>query len=274
MAQRLFGRQVILQIGQPGEEGLSWSELRVDFRVDYKAGSRGQAVIEVYNLGPTGIAAAQREGALVRVLAGYQNPVLIFSGNPLKKNGVVFKRERPEIIVQLNCRDGASALSGARVSLSFEEPVSIAQAVDEVIAALGIPRGVVRAPEGQLPSGTVLHGRAEDVLRNLLADDESEYTIMNGALQVLDRNETSTQDAPLFSVRTGNLIGSPVRKDSKHIEITALMSGTMRPGQSFGVESLSPSDELVSAAYRAQSVSFVGSRWGNDFYAKILGRAI
>lgn len=272
---RLFDRQVVLQIGQPGQEGRSWSELRVDFQVDYKPGKIGTASIEAYNLAPEALAAAQRPGALVRLLAGYDVPRQIFVGSPLRRDGVTLERTGPDTILKLQARDGARRLSTTRVNLSFAEEVALVDAVQEVARALGVPRRALRVDsERRLPAGTVLKGPARKVLHTLLAEESQEWSLVGGALQVLGRKEATAEPAVVFSSRTGNLIGSPRRKNRRTIEITGLLAGELRPGRRFVVESLQDDGSFQRATYRAREVAFNGSRWDNDFYVTATGREV
>ena len=275
MTQRLFGRQVIVQIGQPGEEGRSWSELRVDFQVDYKTGKSGKAAIDVYNIGKDGIAAAREKGALVRLLAGYNQPKVIFEGNPLRRNGVELEPTGTDVIMKLQLRDGASTLSTSRVNLTFEDDIKLSEAIKEVTLALGIPRKAIRlAADPVLPAGTVLKGPAREVLNVLLTSEQDEWHINRGGLQVLDRSKTTTEEAVVFSSKTGNLIGNPRKKSARVIEITGLLEGSIRPGRRFLVESLREDGSFARATYKATDVSFNGSRWENDFYVQLTGKEV
>lgn len=263
----LFGRQVILQIGNEALTGKEYRGFRVDFRVEMSRQSTPNvAVIEAYNLNQQSVAMAQAPGAIVRLLAGYDVPLQIFRGNPVK-DGVRQIKQGPDRILRIEAQDGQRQYQSARVSVSLASQATASQALSLVAAQLGLPTGTIRTgPDVSLPGGLVLNGSATSALDRLCATLGAEWFIRDGVLHVVPIGGTTGESAVIFSAASGNLIGSPTQVDGG-VEITGLIAPTMRPGKPFRVIS-----EQVNGDFIADTVVFQGSEWGQEFYAQIKGR--
>lgn len=265
----LFGRQVILQIGTAGNPGKSFRELRVSFRVDMtRAGTPNEAKIAIYNVNEDSISLAQQPGAIIRLLAGYDVPRLIFRGSPVA-NGVKLTKQGPDRVMSIEAQDGGRELAGARLNVSFSTPTTLRQVFDEVARQLGLPTGTIRLKEDAIsyPNGITLTGPVRDVLDRLALSTGSHAFVRDGVLYFLEADGSTPEVAIEFSTERGNLIGSPTPKD-KGVEVTALLEPSIRPGRPFVLRS-----RRYDGVYIARDVTFVGdSGWDQAFYTIVTGR--
>lgn len=260
----MFGRKVSLQIGPDGGAGKDFSGFRVRFRVEMNRKSTpNKATVEAYNLAPDSISLFQAPGAVVRVLAGYDAPMQIFRGSPVKA-GVLVQREGPDRVLHVEAQDGGAEWS-KRVNLSYATDTTSAQIVTDLAAALGVPVGLIESGTAfSLSQGVVLTGPASGALDRLCLSLGLRWYIRDGALVVA--SGSTGELAVCFSSVTGNLIGSPQRT-KEGVEITGLLAPTLRPGKPFRVIS-----EEVNGDFVCDSLVFQGdSGWDRDFYVVAKG---
>jgi hypothetical protein len=264
----LFQRQVVLQIGTEGAEGRQFQGLRCRFKVEMsKTSAANDAVIELYNPSGDSVALAQAPGAIVRLLVGYDVPQQVFYGNPVE-GGVTLSRTGPDRILRIEAQDGGSNLQ-ARVNTSFDSQTSAQQIFDEIAAQLGLASGTIRIGSMTLTQGMVLYGKAQDALDEFCRSLGLEWFVRDGALQVISLGGDTGEAAVVFSSSTKNLIGAP-KKTKEGVEVTGLISPSLRPGKPFRVESAE-----IEGDYIAEDVTFVGdSGYETSFYVTVAGRPV
>lgn len=264
----MFGRKVTLQIGQPDTVGRSFTDLRIAFRVDMtRDATPNSASILAYNLSPESIALIQRPGSVVRLLAGYDVPRLVFVGDPIR-DGVRLEKRGPDRILSIEAQDGGNRYRATRVHVSFATDTTVDQVFEHVAEQMGLPTGYVRIDRlKRFPSGVVLSGDARDVLDRIATMSGADWTITDGTLNVIPKGEASGEPAVKFSTEQGNLIGSPSKMGNGGVEIVGLLEPALRPGRSFVVKS-----SILTGAYVATEVSFVGdSGFDNPYYTIATG---
>jgi hypothetical protein len=245
----------------------SANTLRVAFRVEMSRESvPNKARIVVWNLAPDSIATLQRPGAVVQLLVGYDIPRLIFQGNPVK-NGVRLERQGPDRTLTIEAQDGGAAYQSARVNLTFAPQTTSAQVFAALVAALGLPTGVVVVPPVVFPSGLTIAGTARDALDTLARATASHWYVRDGVLFYLPADAATPEAAVAFSAAAGTLIGSPTPSD-KGLEVKGLLDPAVRPGRPFVVESAQ-----FRGLYIARDVVFEGdSGYDLPFYVTATGR--
>jgi hypothetical protein len=271
---RLFKRIVVVQITNAAGVGRSFTDLHVAFRVDMNMESKpNKGKVTIYNPAPETLALCQAEGAIVRVLVGYEDvaggvPMLIFQGNPTP-NGVKIRKEGPDRICEIEAADGGRAYAEGTVSISYAQPTTLAALMAEALRQLGLPAGsMATLPDRQFPGGFTYEGTARALFDRLAQMAGSRWTIRDGAVQVIARGGSSGEAATVFSAASGNLIGSPAATD-KGVAIKGLISPTVRPGKPFRVIA-----EQLSGDYIAEKVTFDGSNFGGSFYVTVEGNPI
>lgn len=272
MPPRLFGRTVILQIGLDGSPGKDLRGFRVKFKVEAsKSNNPNTATIEIWNVAPSTRALAASEGALVRLLVGYNNtPLLLFQGRPIE-GGVKSERREVDRVLTLECQDGGEEMR-SQLSLGFATDTTAAQVLEEVLTHSGLARGSIDLPDQRYVGGLVLSGSTRKILADLGRSLGRDVYIRDGALQVSAPGGTTGERSPVFSVDAGNLIGSPKARDKNQIEVRALLGGAegLRPGKPFRLQC-----EEFSGDYVAEEVTFTGdSGWETSFYVEVVGKPL
>lgn len=263
-----FMRQVIVEFGVPGESARRFTKLRISGEVKKSRGRNANtAAVSIYNPSPDAIAFAQREGTMMRVLAGYEVPRLIFAGD-INRGGVELSHDEVDRVLSIEAQDGGRRLREARVDTSFSAEVTAEQVFGTLAKALNVPLGNVRVEsDARWPRGLTLSLPARDALDEVCQRLGVRWSIQDGLLQVLPLGEDTGEVAVVVSAANGNLIGSP-RPLDKGLEITALLDGRIRPGRRFIVESRD-----YQGTYIATEVKHTfDSGWDTSFYTVITGR--
>lgn len=263
----LFGRQVILQIGDETGAGTEYPGFRVRFRVDMSSGAEpNKAVIEMYGAGDEVAALAQKEDSIVRLLAGYTVPSQIFRGNPIS-GGTVLAKQGPEWVLHIEAQDGQRQWKAGRISVAYSTDTTSDQVFDALADALGVARGSIRFPSDyRLSQGAVLVGNARDMMDDLCRSLGATWSIIDGALTVYPVDGDTGETAIVFSEANGNLITA--KKTLEGCEIVGLLEPAMRPGRLAQVEGAQ-----VSGLFVADAVSFEGdSGYDTPFYVSVKGK--
>lgn len=265
----LFGRKVILEIGEPGGEARRWDHLRISGRVE-KTPGRGPntCVLEVYNPSAVTVALAQARGVVVRVLAGYDVPRLLFVGT-VNRGGAAFERQGPDGVLTIEATDGGRRFQEAHVNESFGREMSLEQVFGVLADRLGVPLGAVRLSDDVRFQGVTLVGPVRNALDELCDSLGVQWSVQDGALQVLADGDDTGEAVVVVSSKNGNLIGTPTPQDNG-LEVTALLDGRLRPGRRFVLES-----ERYNGVYRARDVMHVfDTGWDSAFHTVITAREV
>ena len=264
-----FGRTVILQLGPPGGAGRSIQGLRIAARVKHsRKRSSSSATIEVYNPAPETVALLEPRDAVVRLLAGYDLPREIWLGKPVP-GGVQLERKGPTRTLTIESKDTSRRFATTTLAISFDGDVALADILEEVATQTQIPRRQIDVSSQEvLVGGVHYEGPVEPFLDQLAADLGSEWSLVDGQLQLLEDGADSGRLAPLISSQKRNLVGTPTRKSKRLIEVTALLTEPgLRPGDPFVVQS-----ESINGDFVAREVTFNVDSWDGPFTMTLLGR--
>lgn len=268
---RLFGRNVILQL-----DTFSYTDFRINFRVVKSvSGEPNEGKFQIYGLSRSTTANILFSGreTRVRLFAGYgDSPSLLFDGTPIR-DGVSLTKDGPERILEIQALDGIRSLRAARVNISFERSITYGDLVEETLAQMGLPLGVIDRSHPdwtrKLERGATLEGRGADVLDRLAETMRSQWSIQDGKLQFIQEGKARLQRGPRFAPELGNVVNAPKPKDGGGIELTALLY-PIQPGDRFQVDGFE--DQRYRGVYRADSVVHTGdSGFDSSFYTSIQG---
>src|SRR5262249_41134255 len=121
-------------------------------------------------------------------------------------------RNGTEWETKLQIADGQRAYSHARMSKSYQKPISVLTVLQDAAASMGLklPPEAEQSPDLQqaLATGISMHGPTRDVLTKLLAPYGFGWSIQNGRLQILADDQISQATAILIDEEAG-MIGSP-----------------------------------------------------------------
>lgn len=272
MVERLYNRQVFLEIGVEGGEFRRWEDLRISARVQKgRTSSPNSAEIDVYNLSRDSVAAAQQDGAIARLFAGYSVPRLIFAG-AINPGGASRAKLGPDRVLSIEAQDGGARFRRARINKSFDRGTSLVSIFDELADATGAPLGAIEIPgDATISEGVTLVGDVSNELDRLARSLDLDWSYQDQALQILPKGQGAPDEAILVSSAPDrrNLVGEPA-PGSEGLEVRALLDGRFIPGRRVKIES-----SRFDGLYRIIGVEHVlDSGWDNAFYSELVLREI
>ncbi len=250
----LYGRKFAVEVGRPGEVGKRYTGLDMKASITMKSGQDpNEGRITITNMAPATLDLLRKTGSgvVIRVLAGYEELLLVFQGDPVE-GGIEVKREKTDRIAVIEAQDGGRGYRLGRVSVSFDAPIPLRQAFEAAVEAMGLGVGVVALdPDQRIPRGFTMYGDARKQLDRFARMAGGDWTIRDGLVSIIKAGETSGERALVFSVEAGNLIGAPKLGDEGKVEVKGLLAPTMRPYKPFRVIS-----DQVNGDFCATEVKF------------------
>lgn len=264
----LFDRAWQVIIGTPanpnqasyGSVGTGSTPLRVAFNVAKgQKGSPNKAVISIFNMAPQNRAAI-RQGMLVTLSAGYNAQVqTLFAGVVTK---VTAARAESDIVVMLECGDGESAITTVNFDRAYDAGTTLAQVLTDVATAMqlvtaGNPTGVDAGAALGIPpitygKGLTVHGSVRNTLDKLCKPAGLEWSVQNGALQIIPLAHHSGEAAEVIGPDTG-LIDVP-STDGEVTSFVALLNPRLAPGRLVQLQSSS-----INGFFKIR-----GGKWDGD----------
>lgn len=181
------------------------------------------------------------QGIAVQIEAGYaEGTSVIFLGDV---RNVMTVKDGADRITTIGGGDGEKAHQAARVAHTFPKGSAPGDVVRALAQGLGVKPGNLNAAIAQINTafdgvflgGTVITGRASDEMTRICKGLDLEWSIQNGALQILDRKAALGQSAIVLNKDTG-LIGSPTigidSKDKRQVmTCRSLLQPEVYPGR-------------------------------------------
>lgn len=109
-------------------------------------------------------------------------------------------------------------------------------------------------------TGTTLRGGVAEELDRLCGGAGLEWSIQNGALQILPIGASLSGQAIVLSPASG-LIGSPTKEQRGRVKFRSLINPEIVPGKQVQLQS-----RIVSGAYRVDKCSWSGDTEGQEWY--------
>lgn len=246
-------------------------KLRLTFNVERQMAKEPDVCeIEVTNASEETRGLFQRKPLCARLEAGYDGELrTLFVGDVTY---AASRLEGTDWTTKITVADGMRAFKNARISKSFKEGATVAEALRAVAGALQLtlPPAVVSDPalRAQFASGLALQGSASEQLTKLLEPHGFAWTIQRGHLVVL--RAPQTLNAAIVIDETNGLIGSPEvgtpTKDKKIpvVTVTTLLNETLLPGRAVSLTSR----DYKNALLKIVKSTFSGDTQGGDFTTK------
>lgn len=266
---RLYGRVAKLTV-----DTLELDQFAMRFRVKKTLKPEPNTLdLEVLNLGPDTRARLQapKGGKLaVRLEAGLQETGLtqIYFGEV--RAAWSRYEEGGDVVTCLAAGDGEASLR-ARVHVPVGAKSPPDQALRAIAAALGVKGGNVEAAARTLrqrglslfPTAGAISGNAARELTDFCRAADLEWSIQDGALQILQRGRATPDTAFELSSDSG-LIGSPSADSKGVVNARCTLLPDLRPGRIVVFKS-----RVLQGAYRLEEVEYVGETHGEAWYAEI-----
>ncbi len=210
-------------------------------------------------------------GIPVIIEAGYEETGAgqIFLGDLRTVSSV---REGPDWVTTLESGDGEQATQNSRINVTLGPQTRPDVALRAIIAKLGIDQGNAPIALAKLlatgattinPKRMVLSGSAADHMTNFCRSAGLEWSIQDGAIQILDLNRTLTTFAPLLKSDSG-LIDSPSVDPKGLLTCTMLIQPNVRPGGLLVLDS-----RTARGTYRIERAKWDGDTHDTPWYIQI-----
>lgn len=256
--------------------------LRVQFSVEKTLTKHpNTADVKITNLSESTRRQMRKKHAKVVLSAGYDDTIArIFSGQARTTDHA---RQGPEWETHIQCGDGEVQFRFSRVSESYGPGAALGDIITSLGRSMGVDLGNVREQVeaggfrgnvDQFAQGYVAHGRASTELDRILRTAGFEWSIQDGALQLLKPGQTSKRQAVLLSPETG-LVGSPEHgaPDKKGkpsvMKCKSLLQPSIVPGGRVELRS-----QNVQGQYRVEKVKHTGDTAGGDWYSEVEARPV
>lgn len=259
------------------------SPLRVSFDIEKNIkSSPNKGSFSIYNMGPA-TRGSIAKGTLVTFSAGYGELVSnLFLGVVQR---VTTEKSGADVVTKLECGDGEPALSKVTINRNFPPGgtttlASIFQACAEAMSITtpanpqGLNAGIALGiPVVAFPRGYAAHGKVRDVMNSLCKPHKLEWSVQNGALDIIPRDAHAGNEAVVLTASTG-LIGIPSLND-KTLTFSVLLNPLIAPNRLVVVQSLD--DNRVNGFYKISSAKYEGdshdAKWQADCEAVALPNA-
>lgn len=241
--------------------------LRVNFSVEKTSESNANtAKISIFNLNESSRGFCEKKGQALILEVGYaplNQDVLkeiIFQGDTGK---VSSERNGPDWITTFEVGDGEQNLTNKNFNKVFQKSASLKTMIDEVVGSLGFAKGPIEGIDDKtFNSPVVLSGGSKQILDQLVQEAGAEWSVQNGALQILKPNKGSKDEVVIISKETG-LINVPVKRE-EGLEVVCLIQPKLYPGRRIQVIS-----STFNGIFRVRKANFDGDTREGDWKAKL-----
>lgn len=285
-----FGRIAALEVHPPIVAfPFRIEDLRISFTVKKSLQKPGKvsantAEIMVYNLAGSSRDNIREMHDQIILQAGYreaQGLETLFQGTVAS---VHHPYQLPDVVTKIQSGDGLKELREAQVTLSYAEGTPATRVLSDLVKALGLPpksSASLQALLGRFSGNRYLQGfsfsgSVKEGLDKVTKRLGFEYSIQDGALQVLERGKAlEARPSPSVVVLTpsSGLYGSPERKSQLQDEtasekvppgwrIRAALQPTLSPGAWIAVESR---EIRRATAFKVESVEHRGDTHGGEW---------
>ncbi len=206
----LFDRVVSLTVGD-GKLALEIQDLRISFTIRKDLNpDPNKSTVRIWNLTKNHRAMIEKPGTVVWLKAGYSldaGLVTIFTGTVVRAYS---RREREDIVTELQLEDGFLEYRDTKVSLSFAKGTKLRTILQTACNQFGL--GVRPLPEEiaetSYNSGFAFVGRLKDCLNKICANSDLQWSIQNREVQVIHSGGYFRKKSLHINANSG-MIGSP-----------------------------------------------------------------
>lgn len=212
---------------------------------------------------------------VVRLDAGYEENIFqLFLGD--LRNGFTIK-DGNDYITTFSAGDGEHGYKKSRINTSFGPHVSADTALTAIVNALGVGQGNVAQVVSKLRltgaanmfiGGGALSGSAARHMTDFCQSANLEWSIQDGAIQILDKGAALNTKAVFLSSDTG-LVDSPKIDRKGKLTGTSLIQENLKPGVLIEVDA-----ETVSGFFRVEKIEYEGATRDTEWYVNFEASAV
>lgn len=258
----LYLRKAFVTITPLGGQTRKIEKLRVEFEVAKTNESNpNSATIKIYNLSEKTRGILEAADSSITLEVGYRDiSEVVFVGDVTK---VVHDMQETDILSTIEAADGGNRFRTARLDKAFPPGATTTAVFEDLIKALGLPRGaVLGVPTTGYPHGLTLSGLVRGHLDTLTKKNELEWSIQDGAIQIIPANLPTTDSIVVLKSSTG-LVGKP-NKTASGVEFKSLINPLLKPGRRVKLESV-----FVQGIFKVRKVTHKGDNTQGDFLSEV-----
>ena len=275
-----FGREARLVVARKGDKtgfDLSELDLAFDIRKNLKA-KPNVGKITIWNMAPAPRKILETSDAVtVEIYAGYTGAMgLLYSG---EMRAAVTAQDQGEYTTVIQTADKASTFAHAAIRTPMGPGSTVADAIKACAKALGdvtgtpvgtgaIDKALARlsgkANKVLFPHGGALSGRAASQMTALCAGAGLEWSVQDGAIQILGIGDPDDSTAVELGPSTG-MVGNPSVSHKGYVKATSLLNPRLRCGRKIVFDN----SNGLQGAYRIEEVRYEGDRAKQAWYAHI-----
>jgi hypothetical protein len=271
MGATLFGRTARLTLGTTQIDCIDSTNagLALTFHIKKNLKPEPNSVeIKVWNLAPNTRKSIETPKTVpVKLEVGYGGDLFtIYLG---ELHSAQSARQGADIVTSISSGDKEAGILGARTLIQVPasaSPQQLLQFAAQGLTASGIGLGNLNT---QTPTGTTggpartLHGVASNVFGQVCRANGLEWSVQDGALQVLPIGSSLGATAVRLNADSG-MLGSPTVDTKGILTVKSLIQPDLMPGRPLIVEAA-----FLQGAYRIEEVEFVGDTWGTSWEAQM-----
>jgi len=256
--------------------------VRISFECEKTSTStKNSASIKIYNLAETTRDIINTEEAAITLMAGYLQDVgeeILFKGD------VVFTKTNfisPDLITEIELKDGGNALRDARLNRSFKAGTSAQDIVQALADETKLTIKEITADlKDSYANGVSVTGLVSESLTKILKKFGIDWTVTDGELQVIDKDTANSDTAIILNPSTG-LVGLPAfliddknelpdaQNPNKKLKLTSLLIPSINPTRKLKIES-----RIVDGLYVVDNVTHTGDTHGDKWLSSIEATAL
>lgn len=285
----LFGRQYQVVVAPVGSSlGLDVSELRCTFKVKRTLKpDPNTATVEIYNLSESSRSTLEGAKKLVlRLDAGYVDTgtTQLFLG---EVRNAFTRAEETDVITTVTSGDSEKEMQEARLHMTLGPGITAPTALAAIAATLNVGPGNLAQAQALLAAkgatamygvhGSAITGNAARAMTDICRSAGLEWSIQDGTLQFLNKNQPAAQKAVELSSDSG-LIGSPsvdysasskTKKGGVTVKATCLIIPDLLPGRLAVMKT-----RFITGGFRIEEVEYEGDTFGDAWFAHLTLRAL
>ncbi|WP_169753524.1 phage protein [Campylobacter mucosalis] len=262
-----FGRSYTLEIGNKTKSVII-ENLQISFSIEKTITDEpNNAKIEIYNLNVNNRnALTKKEFNKVTLKVGYgDDNRLIFAGDI---NKAYTTRQDLDFITTLECGDGQSDYTNAKIYTSLKAGVKDSDIVNMCLKEMSSKKGGVELPKDKaLPRCKVLAGNIRDYLKKVANNNNADWHILDGNLNILPKDKVLSLNEGFVLEQTTGLINTPEITD-EGVKLTCLLNPKINIGSLVRVKSiLSEYDGDYKVQKLTHNGDFLGDTWQTEIIA-------
>jgi len=252
-----FKRIITAEI-QINNKSINIENFKMDFSIN-KTESKdpNTCKLNVYNLSEQTRNQITNEDSIIIIRAGYEEQAgaeVIFIGDIIDVSHIIAK---PNIITNIESKDGQKALTNKKIAVSFKEGVGRTTLINRAITALGLPNktkdSLISIKNKIYNGGYQYTGTVKKLLDDLTGEDNEIWSIQNNELKIYDADDNDKSFSLTINQNTG-MIGSPkqikIKRGKKQNdvagwEVESLLLPKAEPGGTIKLRSIAIPEETT-----------------------------